>query len=234
MAALTQTTALIGQRLAFRRTGRTPVGRGSSIRTRAGFTLPDLPYAIDALEPKISKDTLEFHWGKHHRTYVDNLNKQIEGKPLENKSLEEVVLETWNGGSPTPEFNNAAQAWNHTFYWESMSPEPTELKGELKSAIEEAFGSVEEFKKQFSAAGATQFGSGWAWLVVDNGKLAITKTPNAENPITSGKTPILTMDVWEHAYYLDTQNRRPAYIETFVNELINWDAVEARYTAALA
>jgi Fe-Mn family superoxide dismutase len=211
-----------------------PSARRNKVRnvTRAAFELADLPYPADALEPKISKATLDVHWGKHHRTYVTNLNGQIEGSDLEGKSLEEVILATWNNGSPKPAFNNAAQAWNHEFYWESMSPKPVELKGDLKADIESTFGSVDAFNKEFSTAGATQFGSGWAWLVVENGKLAIKKTPNAENPITSGAKPILVMDVWEHAYYLDVQNRRPEYISTFVNELINWDKVAERYAAA--
>jgi Fe-Mn family superoxide dismutase len=231
MAALMSSSQIV--------TGRSFVARCPTARrtqvssvTCAAFTLPDLPYATDALEPKISKATLDIHWGKHHRTYVTNLNGQVEGTDMESKSLEEVMQQTWNNGSPEPAFNNAAQAWNHEFYWESMSPKPVELKGGLKADIESTFGSVENFNKEFSTAGATQFGSGWAWLVVDNGKLAIKKTPNAENPITSGSKPILVMDVWEHAYYLDVQNKRPEYISTFVNELINWDKVAERYSAA--
>lgn len=209
------------------------VQRGSVITNAATFELPPLPYEIDALEPKISKATLEVHWGKHHRTYLTNLNNQIDSDDkLQGKTLEEIVMASWNNGSPTPAFNNAAQSWNHTFYWESMSPEKQELSGDLKADIEKTFGSVEAFNKEFSTAGATQFGSGWAWLVVESGKLAIKKTPNAENPLTSGAKPILVMDVWEHAYYLDVQNRRPEYIGTFVNELINWNKVAERYAAA--
>ncbi|KAF8054759.1 hypothetical protein HT031_006941 [Scenedesmus sp. PABB004] len=198
------------------------------------FTLPDLPYALDALEPHMSKQTLEFHWGKHHRAYVDNMNKQLAGSNLAGKGLEEIIKASWNGGSPEPVFNNAAQVWNHTFFWESMKPNgggaPT---GKLADAINASFGSLDEFKTQFKAAGATQFGSGWAWLVTDKaGKLTIEKTPNAVTPIAEGRTPILTMDVWEHAYYLDVQNRRPDYMTTFVDKLINWDAVAARLEAA--
>jgi Fe-Mn family superoxide dismutase len=181
----------------------------------------------------MSKQTFEFHWGKHHRTYINNLNNQIKGKDLEKKSLEEVIQATWNGGKPTPEFNNAAQAWNHTFFWESMKPngggQPT---GELKSAIERDFGSFDEFVTQIKQAGATQFGSGWAWLVSDNGKLKVTKTPNAELPLVHGQTALLTIDVWEHAYYLDVQNLRPKYLETFLDKLVNWDKVAERYQAA--
>jgi len=182
----------------------------------------------------MSKQTLEFHWGKHHRAYVDNMNKQIAGTDLEGKSLEEIVLASWNKGSPTPVFNNAAQVWNHTFFWESIKPNGGgEPKGKLADAIQASFGSFDEFKTQFKAAGATQFGSGWAWLVADkSGKLSIEKTPNAVNPVVEGKTPILTMDVWEHAYYLDVQNRRPDYMTTFVDKLIDWDSVAARFEAA--
>lgn len=203
---------------------------------RAEFQLADLPYPLDALEGKgMSKSTFEFHWGKHHRAYVTNLNGQIKGTDLEGKSLEEVTKATWNNGNPKPEFNNAAQSWNHEFFWNSMAPNgggpPT---GAIKDAIEKDFGGVEEFKKQFSQAGATQFGSGWAWLVLgSDGKLKVTKTPNAENPIANGSgTPLLTMDVWEHAYYLDVQNARPKYIQNFLEELISWDVVNKRLAEA--
>ena len=187
------------------------------------FTLPELPYAGDALEPHISANTLSFHHGKHHNAYVTNLNNMIGGTDYEGKSLEEVI--SASEGKDAGVFNNSAQVWNHTFYWHSMKPngggEPT---GEIASKINEDFGSLEEFKDQFAKAGATQFGSGWAWLVLNsNGKLEITKTLNAETPLTKDVTPILTMDVWEHAYYLDFQNARPKYIETFLNSLVNWD-----------
>eukprot|EP00879_Flechtneria_rotunda_P001514 GHRR01001671.1.p1 GENE.GHRR01001671.1~~GHRR01001671.1.p1 ORF type:complete len:178 (+),score=70.54 GHRR01001671.1:35-535(+) len=162
------------------------------------------------------------------------MNKQIAGTELEGKSLEEIVLSSWNSGKPTPVFNNAAQVWNHTFFWESMKANgggaPT---GKLADAINASFGSFDEFKNQFKTAGGTQFGSGWAWLVTDkSGKLSIEKTPNAVNPVVEGKTPILTMDVWEHAYYLDVQNRRPDYMTTFVDKLIDWENVAKRYAAA--
>ena len=183
----------------------------------------------------MSQKTLEFHYGKHHAAYVNNLNGQIKGTDLENMTIDEVVLKTWNNGKPTPEFNNAAQVVNHTFFWESMAPNkggtPT---GKLADAITRDFGSFDKFKEAFKTAGATQFGSGWAWLSTDDsGKLEVTKTANAENPWVHGKTPILTMDVWEHAYYLDFQNRRPDFIATFF-ELINWDKVAERYDAATA
>lgn len=184
------------------------------------ISLPDLPYPQDGLEPHISANTLSFHYGKHHNAYVVNLNKLIAGTDLENKSLDEIVQKS-EGGI----FNNAAQVWNHTFYWKSMKPkgggEPT---GKIAELINSSFGSYENFKTQFAAAGATQFGSGWAWLVKKGEKLEIIKTANAETPLTDQTVkPLITMDVWEHAYYLDFQNARPAYIETFLSNLINWD-----------
>ena len=183
------------------------------------FTLPELPYSKDALAPHISAETLESHHGKHHKAYVDNLNKALDGKPEANKTLEEVIM-----SSEGPVFNNAAQVWNHTFYWSSMKPngggQPT---GELADAITRDFGSFDKFKEEFSAAGATQFGSGWAWLVLEGGKLKVTKTPNADLPMKHGQKALLTMDVWEHAYYIDYRNARPKYIETFLTSLANWD-----------
>jgi Fe-Mn family superoxide dismutase len=183
------------------------------------FTLPPLPYDKKALAPHISEETLEYHHGKHHKAYVDNLNKLLEGKPEASKSLEEVILSSEGGV-----FNNAAQVWNHTFYWSSMKPggggQPT---GDLLAAINRDFGSVEKFAEQFSQAGATQFGSGWAWLVLEKGKLAVTKTPNADLPMKHGQKALLTMDVWEHAYYIDYRNARPKYIETFLKSLVNWE-----------
>ncbi|MEP1741400.1 MAG: Fe-Mn family superoxide dismutase [Kangiellaceae bacterium] len=183
--------------------------------------LPALPYAMDALEPVISKETLEFHYGKHHQAYVTKLNDAIKGTDLENADLEEIV-KTSEGGI----FNNAAQVWNHTFYWNCMAPnaggEPT---GKIAEAINESFGSFEAFKEQFSQAAATLFGSGWAWLVKNKeGKLEITQEVNAGNPMTSGLKPLLTCDVWEHAYYVDYRNARPTYIESFW-KLVNWEFV---------
>jgi Fe-Mn family superoxide dismutase len=183
------------------------------------FTLPPLPYAKDALAPHISAETLDFHYGKHHQAYVTNLNKLIEGKPEEKKSLEEIIL-SQDGGI----FNNAAQIWNHTFYWSSMKPsgggQPT---GDLLAAITRDFGSFDKFKEDFATAAATQFGSGWAWLVLQNGKLSVTKTGNADLPLKHGQKALLTIDVWEHAYYIDFRNARPKYIETFLSSLANWD-----------
>jgi Fe-Mn family superoxide dismutase len=189
------------------------------------FELPALPYEKNALEPHMSANTFDFHHGKHHNTYVVNLNKLLEGSPLEGKSLEDIITATAGDASKAGMFNNAAQIWNHTFFWNSMSPNgggaPT---GDLAAKIDEAFGSLDGFKEKFKEAGATQFGSGWAWLVVgDGGKLEIVKTPNAENPMTQGKTPLLTCDVWEHAYYLDYQNRRPDFLAAFLDNLVNWD-----------
>ena len=183
------------------------------------FTLPALPYSKDALAPHISAETLEFHHGKHHKAYVDKLNELTAGKPEASKSLEEVIM-----SAEGPMFNNAAQIWNHTFYWSSMKPagggQPT---GDLAAAITRDFGSFDKFKEEFTQAGITQFGSGWAWLVLDGGKLKVTKSPNADLPMKHGQKALLTMDVWEHAYYIDYRNARPKYIETFLTGLANWD-----------
>lgn len=189
------------------------------------FTLPAFPFAQDALEPHISKTTIEFHYGKHHQTYVDNLNKLIIGTEFENSTLEEIVLKS-SGGI----FNNAAQVWNHTFYWNCLTPKSNlKPEGKLLDAIEKEFGSYEQFKEKFTNAAVTLFGSGWAWLVKDkDGKLEIVQTSNAENPIRQDKTPLLVCDVWEHAYYIDKQNRRPAYLESFWN-LVDWKKVEERF-----
>ncbi len=189
------------------------------------ITLPKLPYEQDGLEPHISAETLSFHYGKHHNAYVTNLNKLIENTEHQDKTLEELIVLSANDASKAGMFNNAAQVWNHTFYWHSMKPNgggaPT---GKIASLIDESFGSFDAFKDEFAKAGATQFGSGWAWLVqTRDGKLKVTKTANAETPLTDDVTPILTMDVWEHAYYLDYQNARPKYIETFLGHLVNWD-----------
>ena len=227
MQALVQRPVISGKVAGARRTGR------RAVVTKAALELKAPPYGLDALEPTMSKSTLEFHWGKHHRAYLDNMNKQIAGTPLEGKSLEEVVVASWNNGTPTPVFNNAAQVWNHTFFWESMKPNgggaPT---GKLAEAIARDFGSYDKFKDEFKQAGMTQFGSGWAWLNADKaGKLSLSKSPNAVNPVVEGKSPILTCDVWEHAYYLDFQNRRPDFISSFLDKLVDWAAVSKRYEA---
>lgn len=187
------------------------------------FALPDLPYARDALGPHISENTLNFHYGKHHQAYVDNLNKLVDGTDMADLSLEEVIRKS--AGTNPGVFNNSAQIWNHTFYWHSMKPggggKPT---GAVAEAIDSAFGDYDAFRTAFAQAGATQFGSGWAWLVAVNGAVEVRKTLNAETPLTeAGVVPLLTMDVWEHAYYLDFQNARPKYIETFLDSLVNWD-----------
>lgn len=196
------------------------------------FTLPDLPYASNALEPHITAHTLSFHHGKHHQAYVTNLNNLIEGTELASQTLEEIILAVAGDASKAGIFNNAAQVWNHTFYWSSMKPngggEPT---GAIAAKIVEDFGSFEAFLKEFKTAGATQFGSGWAWLVLEGGKLKITKTPNADTPMVHGQKALLTVDVWEHAYYLDYQNRRPDYLETFFKHLVNWDFANANLNA---
>lgn len=189
------------------------------------FELPKLPYEMNALEPYISQETLEYHYGKHHNAYVTNLNNLVEGSDDADKSLEDLIMSA-KGGI----FNNAAQIWNHTFYWHCMKPngggEPT---GELATAIEETFGSFANFKEKFSKTAATTFGSGWAWLVKNSaGKLEIVSTSNAANPMTDNNTPLLTCDVWEHAYYIDYRNARPKYIENFWS-LINWDFVAEQF-----
>ncbi len=192
------------------------------------ISLPDLPFAADALEPHISANTLGFHHGKHHAAYVANLNNLIAGTDLEGKNLEEIILAVAGDTSRAGVFNNAAQVWNHTFYWNSMKPGgggvPT---GAIAERIDADFGSYEKFAEAFKTAGVTQFGSGWAWLVLDNGTLKITKTANADLPLAHGQKAILTADVWEHAYYLDFQNRRPDYLATFLDHLVNWDFANA-------
>ncbi len=195
------------------------------------FTLPDLPYAKDALEPYLSAETLKYHYGKHHNAYVSNLNGLIKDTHPDYKSqedLEEIILSA-DGGL----FNNAAQAWNHAFYWKCMKPQgggvPT---GDLAKAIDGAFGSYEAFSKEFSQAAVTQFGSGWAWLVKEGDALKVVKTGNADLPLKHGQIALLTVDVWEHAYYIDYRNLRPKYVETFLSNLVNWDFAAANLAAA--
>ncbi len=194
--------------------------------------LPALPYQPDALEPILSKETIDFHYGKHHTTYVVNLNKLIENTELENKSLEEIISATANDSTKVGIFNNAAQIWNHTFYWNSMTSNPDLHTpfGSLAAQIDKDFGSYDQFKEQFTAAGLTQFGSGWAWLVKSKqNKLEIHKSANAATPLTEGVTPLLTMDVWEHAYYIDYRNARPKYINVFLEKLVNWEFAENNF-----
>ena len=195
-------------------------------------TLPDLPYSKDALEPHISAETLEFHHDKHHAAYVNKLNELLPGSGLEGKELDEIIKASAKDDSKTAIFNQAAQVWNHTFYWNSMTPngggEPT---GELKDKIKEAFGSYAKFREEFKNAAVSLFGSGWAWLVADSvgGQLSITKTANADTPLAHNQVAVLTCDVWEHAYYIDYRNRRPDYVDTFLDKLVNWDYANAKY-----
>lgn len=191
------------------------------------FTLPPLPYAMDALQPILSKETLEYHYTKHHQAYVNNLNNLIPGTEFATASLEEIILNS-SGGI----FNNAAQIWNHTFYWHCMRPQTTDNapQGALAQAIEETFGSFEAFKEEFNKVAVTTFGSGWAWLVCDaEKKLSLMSTSNAGTPMTTGKTALLTCDVWEHAYYIDYRNARPTYVNQFW-ELVNWDFVSENFS----
>lgn len=195
-------------------------------RTNMPFELPTLPYGKNALAPHISENTINYHYGKHHQAYVTNLNNLISGTDLADKSLEEIIKISANDKTKAGIFNNSAQVWNHTFYWHSMKPNGGgKPSGEVLKQIESDFGSYENFVTEFKNAGATQFGSGWAWLVLDSGKLKVVKTGNAETPLTTSAKPLMTMDVWEHAYYLDFQNARPTYIDTFLNHLVNWDFV---------
>jgi len=188
-------------------------------------TLPELPYDKSALEPHISAETLEFHYGKHHNAYVTNLNKLIAGTPHEHKPLEDIIA-----NSEGSVFNNAAQVWNHTFYWNSLKPGGGgEPGGPLADAIKRDFGSFAGFKEAFANAAVTQFGSGWAWLVNEHGKLQVTKTANADLPMKHGQTALLNIDVWEHAYYIDYRNARPKYIDAVIGNLLNWDFAAANF-----
>ena len=193
------------------------------------FELPSLPYAHDALAPYMSSETLDFHHGKHHQTYVTNLNNLLKDHELQGSSLEDIVVKSSKDASMAGIFNNAGQHWNHILFWQCMKPNgggsiPSELEGRLNSD----FGSVEQFKEAFIQAGTTQFGSGWAWLAIDNGKLVVTKSPNASNPLVDGMKPILGCDVWEHSYYIDYRNKRPDYLKAFLDSLVNWEFVASQ------
>jgi Fe-Mn family superoxide dismutase len=192
------------------------------------FTLPNLPYDLDALSPHISAETLKFHHGKHHKTYVDKLNMAIDGTPYAELSLGEIIQKSWKKDWGV--FNNAGQHWNHSFFWHCMSPngggEPT---GDLKRQIEKDFGSLDAFQKEFAEKAAAQFGSGWAWLVLDGEKLKVVTTANAELPMLQGQTALLTCDVWEHAYYLDYRNERPKFIDAFLKKVVNWKFAAERF-----
>ncbi|HVI28135.1 superoxide dismutase [Hansschlegelia sp.] len=195
------------------------------------FELPDLPYAYDALQPYMSKETLEFHHDKHHNAYVETGNKLLAGSGLEGKPLEEVV--TGSYGKNQALFNNAGQHFNHIHFWKWMKPNGGgAVPGSLEAKIKEDLGGVDKFKEDFIEAGKGQFGSGWAWLALKNGKLEVMKTPNGENPLVHGATPLLGVDVWEHSYYIDYRNRRPDYLKAFIENLVNWEYVEELYSKA--
>ncbi len=194
------------------------------------FELPALPYDKNALAPHMSAETFDYHHGKHHQAYVTNLNNLVKDTPYATQTLEEIIAATGHDDSKAALFNNAAQIWNHTFFWHCMKPQgggaPT---GALADKIAQTFGSVDAFKEQFKAAAVGQFGSGWAWLVLDKGDLKIVKTANAVTPLVNGQKPLLTVDVWEHAYYVDFRNRRPDFVQTFLDHLINWDFVAQNF-----
>lgn len=193
------------------------------------ITLPELPFAKNALAPHISEKTLEFHHGKHHNAYVEKTNSLIKGTDLEGKDLETIIQKSAGDPKKAGLFNNAAQVWNHSFYWQCMKPGGGgKPGGAVAGLIDKSFGSYDTFVEQFKDAGVTQFGSGWAWLVLKDGKLEITKTSNADTPLAHGQKAVLTVDVWEHAYYLDYQNRRPDYLGAFIQHLINWDFVNSQ------
>ena len=196
------------------------------------FSLAPLPWDEDALAPTISANTISFHYHKHHQTYVDTLNKLVAGTPYADMKLEQIVQKTAAASDAKDKqiFNNAGQVWNHDFYWRSLTPSKNQPSAQLDSAIAAAFGSKDELIAQLAEAGKTQFGSGWAWLVSKGGKLAIEKTPNAENPMAKGVNCLLTVDVWEHAYYLDYQNARPKYLEAVLGKLLNWDFASQNLT----
>ncbi len=208
------------------------LGAGSLALAVAGLRMRDgiaavqllpLPYPENALEPVISARTIEFHYGKHHQGYVNNLNKLIADTPMADLPLEKIMADTVNNSEKTGIFNNAAQIWNHNFYWKSLKPGGAAVPAQLKSALEKDFGSIENVKKELSQAAITQFGSGWAWLVKDGGTIKVAKTANAQCPLTSGQIPLLTIDVWEHEYYLDYQNRRPDYVAAVIDKMLNWE-----------
>ena len=204
------------------------LGMSGAARAATPFALPPLPYPDNALDPVISAQTVGFHYGKHHKAYVDNLNKLIAGTPMADMTLEQVIAASAGAADKAGVFNNAAQVWNHTFYWNGMRPHGGGKPGaELMARIDGDLGGYDAFRKELFAAATTQFGSGWAWLVEDGGKLKVVKTGNADNPMTRGMKPLLTIDVWEHAYYLDYQNRRADYVNAVLDKVVNWDFVAA-------
>jgi len=193
------------------------------------FELPNLPYANDALAPYMSSETLDFHHGKHHQTYVTNLNNLVKDTDMQDSSLEEIVVKSSKDSSMAGIFNNAGQHWNHILFWQCMKPNGGgSMPSELESRITSDLGGIDQFKEAFIQAGTTQFGSGWAWLAIDNGKLVVTKSPNASNPLVDGMKPILGCDVWEHSYYIDYRNKRPDYLKAFLDSLVNWEFVASQ------
>ena len=193
------------------------------------FELPSLPYANDALAPYMSSETLDFHHGKHHQTYVTNLNNLVKDTDMKDSSLEEIVVKSSKDSSMAGIFNNAGQHWNHILFWQCMKPNGGgSMPSELESRITSDLGGIDQFKEAFIQAGTTQFGSGWAWLAIDNGKLVVTKSPNASNPLVDGMKPILGCDVWEHSYYIDYRNKRPDYLKAFLDSMVNWEFVASQ------
>ena len=193
------------------------------------FELPSLPYASDALAPYMSSETLDFHHGKHHQTYVTNLNNLVKDTDMHDSSLEEIVVKSSKDPSMAGIFNNAGQHWNHILFWQCMKPNGGgSMPSELESRITSDLGGIDQFKEAFVQAGITQFGSGWAWLAIDNGKLVVTKSPNASNPLVDGMKPILGCDVWEHSYYIDYRNKRPDYLKAFLDSMVNWEFVASQ------
>ena len=193
------------------------------------FELPSLPYASDALAPYMSSETLDFHHGKHHQTYVTNLNNLVKDTDMQDSSLEEIVVKSSKDPSMAGIFNNAGQHWNHILFWQCMKPNGGgSMPSELESKITSDLGGIDQFKEAFIQAGITQFGSGWAWLAIDNGKLVVTKSPNASNPLVDGMKPILGCDVWEHSYYIDYRNKRPDYLKAFLDSMVNWEFVASQ------
>ena len=193
------------------------------------FELPSLPYASDALAPYMSSETLDFHHGKHHQTYVTNLNNLVKDTDVQDSSLEEIVVKSSKDPSMAGIFNNAGQHWNHILFWQCMKPNGGgSMPSELESRITSDLGGIDQFKEAFIQAGITQFGSGWAWLAIDNGKLVVTKSPNASNPLVDGMKPILGCDVWEHSYYIDYRNKRPDYLKAFLDSMVNWEFVASQ------
>ena len=193
------------------------------------FELPSLPYEKDALAPYMSSETLDFHHGKHHQTYVTNLNNLVKDSDMQDASLEDIVVKSSKDSSMGSVFNNAGQHWNHILFWQCMKPNGGgSMPSELENRINSDFGSVDQFKEAFVQAGTTQFGSGWAWLAIDNGKLVVTKSANASNPLVDGMKPILGCDVWEHSYYIDYRNKRPDYLKAFLDNLVNWEFVTSQ------